>query len=196
MRILSLDTSFSFFNLSVVEEGRVKLIHYIDTKRKTLENIPKVLSELCLRPESFDAFAVSVGVGYLTSVRIGVTFMKTVAYTLKKPIVSYENLYLMGRFTPVPEPKIPYLKVSTNLFYRLFDKGKVSEVKIFSGEKLRGTGISILHVSDTGLGDREFFHPFFPFSAYGGIYAHEFLMDNPEGEDLFSIEPLYLKPPV
>ncbi len=195
MRILSLDTSFSFFNLSIVEDGRVKLIHYLDSEKKTLENLPKVLSELCIKPEDFDAFAVSVGVGYLTSVRIGVTFMKTTAYLLKRPIVSYENLYLLGRFSCAGERRIPYLKVSTNLFYRVFEGDGYSEVKIYRGEKLRGLGISLGLFSQDKVGDRQFFHPFFPFSAYGGLYAYEFLNERPEGENVFEIEPLYLKPP-
>ncbi|MDQ7081721.1 MAG: tRNA (adenosine(37)-N6)-threonylcarbamoyltransferase complex dimerization subunit type 1 TsaB [Aquificota bacterium] len=96
MKILSLDTSFSFFNLSVVEGKKVRLIHYLDTDKKTLQNLPKVLEDLSLRPEEFDAFAVSVGVGYLTSLRIGVTFMKTLAYLLGRPIVTYENLTFWG----------------------------------------------------------------------------------------------------
>ncbi len=195
MKILSLDTSFSFFNLSVVEDGKLVLLHYVDSGRKTLENLPKVLSDLCIDPREFDAFAVSVGVGYLTSLRIGVTFMKTTAYNLRKPIVSYENLYLMGRFTPAPLPRLPCLKVSTNLFYRVFEGERVSEVKLHRGEDLEGTIVSLETFSEELPGGRRFLHPFFPFSAYGGVYAHEYLEKNPEGEDVFGIEPVYLKPP-
>ncbi len=195
MRILSIDTSFSFFNLSVVEEGKVRLLHYIDSSRKTLQNLPTVLSELCIRPEEFDAFAVSVGVGYLTSVRIGLTFMKTTAYLLQKPIVPYENLDLLARFTPTPFPRIPYLRISTNVFYRICTgEDLLSEVKIYKGEELKGTGISLSMFSDR-LGEEVYLHPFFPFSAYGGVYAHSFLRDQPEGVDVFSVEPVYLKPP-
>ncbi|RLJ70021.1 tRNA A37 threonylcarbamoyladenosine modification protein TsaB [Hydrogenivirga caldilitoris] len=196
MRILSLDTSFSFFNFSVIENGKVKFIYYLDSERKTLQNLPKALEGQCVKPEEFDAFAVSVGVGYLTSLRIGVTFMKTLAYVLKKPIVAYENLHLIGRFTPVPTPKIPYLKVSTNIFYRVFDGKAVSEVRLHRGEKLKGTGVSLSIFSEEKIGENQFYHPFFPFSAYGGIYAHEHLREKPEGDDVFSIEPVYLKPPV
>ncbi len=195
MRIFSLDTSFSFFNFSVVEDGEVKLLHYLDSSRKTLENLPKVLSEQCINLSDFDAFAVSVGVGYLTSLRIGVTFMKTTAYVLKKPIVSFENLYLLGKFTPAPFPRVPFLKVSTNIFYRVFEEGNVSEVKIYGGEKIEGSGITLDKFREAAFLERSYYHPFFPFSAYGGIYAYEFLKENPEGENVFAMEPLYLKPP-
>lgn len=195
MRILSLDTSFSFFNVSVIEEGRVKLIHYIDTSKKTLENLPKVLEELSLRPEDFDAFAVSVGVGYLTSLRIGVTFIKTTAYLLKRPVVGYENLYLLGRFTPVEDVRVPYLRVSTNLFYRTFGED-VSEVRIYKGETLKGIGVTLKIFERDRITERVYLHPFFPFSAYGGILAYERLKENPSGDDPFTLEPLYVKPPV
>ncbi len=195
MRILSLDTSFSFFNVSVIEEGRVKLIHYIDTSKKTLENLPKVLEELSLRPEDFDAFAVSVGVGYLTSLRIGVTFIKTTAYLLKRPVVGYENLYLLGRFTPVEDVRVPYLRVSTNLFYRTFGE-EVSEVRIYKGETLKGIGITLKIFERDRITERVYLYPFFPFSAYGGILAYERLKEDPSGDDPFTLEPLYVKPPV
>lgn len=196
MRILSLDTSFSFLNFAVIEDGKLKLLHYIDSQKKTLENLPKLFQELCIRPEGFDAFAVSRGVGYLTSLRIGITFIKTWAYTLKKPIVSYSNLELMAKYTPVPYPKIPYLKISNNIFFQVFDENYRSEVKLYTGEELKGFGISIELFKEFKLGDKQFFHPFFPFSAYGGIYAYTYLQQNPKGENVFEIEPLYVKPPV
>ena len=196
MRIFSLDTSFSFFNFSIIEDGEVKLLHYVDSSRKTLENLPKVLSDQGIDLSEFDAFAVSVGVGYLTSLRIGVTFMKTTAYLYKKPIVSFENLYLLGRFTPSPYPRVPFLKVSTNLFYRVLEEKAFSEVKLHRGEKVEGYGVSLKRFSGVEFIEECFYHPFFPFSAYGGLYAHEFLKENPEVENLFEVEPLYLKPPV
>ena len=196
MRILSIDTSYSFLNFSIIKDGKVEFLHYIDSNKKTLENMPKVLNDMCIRPEDFDAFAVSVGVGYLTSLRIGVTFVKTWAYTLKKPIVSFKNLDILSEFTPVEYPKIPYLKVSNNIFYRIFEKNKESEIRIYKGEKLKGIGISLEMFKEIKLGEKQYFHPFFPFSAYGGIYAYRFLEKNPEGENVFNIEPVYVKPPV
>ncbi|MDQ7082896.1 MAG: hypothetical protein Q9N34_08100 [Aquificota bacterium] len=102
----------------------------------------------------------------------------------------------MGRFSCAEGRRLPFLKVSTNLFYRVFEGDECSEVKIYRGEELRGLGISLEPFSQDRIGDRQLFHPFFPFSAYGGLYAHEFLSKRPEGENIFEIEPLYLKPPV
>ncbi len=196
MKILSLDTSFSFLNFSIIEDGKLTLLHYIDNNKKTLESLPKVFKGLCIHPEEFDAFAVSVGVGYLTSLRIGVTFMKTWAYTLRKPIVSFQNLELLAENTPIPYPRIPYLKVSNNVFYQVFTKEGKSEVKLYKGEELKGYGVSLKIFEGVNLGSEQFFHELFPFSAYGGLKAYRFLQENPEGENVFQIEPLYVKPPV
>ena len=195
MKLFSLDTSFFPFNFSVVEDGKLRELYYLSSEKKTLENLPEILSKHGVELSCFDAFAVSVGVGYLTSLRIGVTFMKTVAYILRKPIVSYENLYLLGRFTPVESPKIPFLRVSTNLFYRVFEES-VSEVRLYGGESLKGIGVGVSDLSGNWPGEGAFYHPFFPFSTYGGLYAWEFLQENPAGKSVFEIEPLYLKPPL
>ncbi len=196
MRIFSLDCSFSFFNFSVVEEGKLVLLHYEDTSKKTLQNLPALFVKEGIKLEGFDAFAVSVGVGYLTSLRIGVTFMKTVAYLLGKPIVPYENLLLLGRFMRILPCRIPYLRVSSNLFYRVFDGEEATEVRLHKGEKLKGVGITLRGMESEGITSETLTLPFFPFSAYGALYAYEFLREKPEGVDPFSVEPLYIKPPV
>ncbi len=195
MRILSLDTSFSFINFSVIEEGKLTLLKYVDNDKKTLQNLPSVLEEENIKPRDFDAFAVSKGVGYLTSLRIGITFMKTLAYLNERPILSYENLLILGLFTPLPPPKVAFLKVSNNIFYREFTE-EASQVRLFKGEKLTGSGITLSQFRESLPLRKVFTYPLFPFSAYGGLWAWERFKNNPEGEDPFLLEPIYLKPPI
>ncbi len=195
MRLFSLDTSFSFFNFSVVEDSKVVLLKYIDSSKKTLENLPKALSEEGIDLRDFDAFAVSVGVGYSTSLRIGVIFMKTSAYLLKKPLFTFENLELLARFVPSPYPKVPFLKVSRYVFYREVDKENISEIKIWEGEQVSGVGIGIEHLGRWEGVKNLILVPFFPFSAYGGLVAYERLAKGEQGEDPFKVEPIYLRPP-
>ncbi len=193
MRILSLDTSFSFFNFSVIEEGRVVLLHYNDSSRKTLEKLPSEISRAGIDLTEFDAYAVSVGIGYLTSVRIGITFIKTVSYLCKKPVIAYENLNLLQKFTPGVEDPVPYLRVSRNIFYLDPESGKA---RIFEGERIKGTPVTVESSYAEEMGSSQVIHKFFPFSAYGGVYANERLSEDPKGDNPFSLEPLYLRPPL
>ncbi len=182
MRLLSLDTSFSFINLSLIEEGRVVLHYYEDSNKKTLEQIPTLLTRLNLRTEEMDAFAVSLGVGYLTSLRIGITFMKTLAYITQKPIIGYENLYIMCQFL---KPKRCALRVSSNIFLRDCQENKIEVLKDLKN-------IEVVGLSFQGLGDVEFF----PFSLYGGLWAYKKLKEGYKGDNPLTLEPIYLKPPV
>jgi tRNA A37 threonylcarbamoyladenosine modification protein TsaB len=190
MRLFSLDTSFSFLNFSVIEDGKVVLCHYVDNDRKTLEHLPLELRRYGIEPETFDAYAVSLGVGYATSLRIGITFLKTLAYLQKKPIVGYENLKLMCLYTPRIEEKVCALKVSSSVFYREC-KGK-SAGDIGKGELPEDK--TIISLKGQGLGGLEL--EFFPFSLYGGLWAYERLKEGYAGDNPFSLEPIYLRPGV
>lgn len=182
MRLLSLDTSFSFLNLTLIEDGKVVLYHYVDDGKKTLEHIPTLLKKLDISPEDVDAYAVSLGVGYLTSLRIGITFMKTIAYLTQKPIVGYENLHIMCTY--IKGAKRVALKVSNNIFCMDCKKGVI--------ETLKEAGTEVIGLKIQGLGDLDFF----PFSLYGGLWAYERLKEGYKGDDPMLLEPIYLKPPV
>ncbi len=192
MRILSLDTSFSFINFSVIEEGKIKFLWYSDSKRKTLEQLPFIFERESIDISSFSAFAVSKGVGYLTSLRIGITFMKTWSYLYKKPIIAFENLKLLAYFAGEGFPKIPYLKVSSYIFYQIFYKNGSTCIKTFNGEKLDGVGIT-LSLWEERICKKNKVFEFFPFSAYGGIYAYKLLEKGEIGDDPFSVEPIYIR---
>jgi tRNA A37 threonylcarbamoyladenosine modification protein TsaB len=189
MKIFSLDTSFSFLNFSVIDNGKLAFLCYLDNSKKTLENLPKVLLEYNVKPQDYDAFAISVGAGYLTSVRIGITFIKTWAYLFNKPVVGYENLEMMAKYIPVDFPKIPCLKVSHTVFYRVAEKDRISEVKTSKECPSEGHTISL---KEHGIQSSKIVLEFFPFSTYGGMYAYEKLSSGYKGDDLFFLEPLYV----
>jgi tRNA A37 threonylcarbamoyladenosine modification protein TsaB len=191
MRLLSLDTSFSFINLTLIEEGRVLVHHCKDEGKKTLEYLPKVFKEIDIDPYQVDAYAVSLGVGYLTSLRIGITFIKTIAYLTKKPVVSYENLHMLCLFVKEPKEKVCALRVSNNVFYRVCREGVISPVMLDKGDMPE---LPVVSLSGQGIGGLEL--EYFPFSLYGGLWAYEKLRAGYEGDKLMSLEPLYLKPAV
>ncbi|MDW8066657.1 MAG: tRNA threonylcarbamoyladenosine biosynthesis protein TsaB [Aquificaceae bacterium] len=191
MRLLSLDTSFSAINFTLIENGKVVLHRYEDTGKKTLEQLPKLFEKSDIDLHQMDAFAVSLGVGYLTSLRIGITFIKTIAYVSKKPVVGYENLHMMCLFIREPEEKLALLKVSNNVFCRRCKENGVGEVEIL--QDLPSEVVSV-GLSTQGLASKQL--EFFPFSLYGGLWAYNKLKEGYQGDDPMLLEPIYLKPPV
>ncbi|MFN3814235.1 MAG: tRNA threonylcarbamoyladenosine biosynthesis protein TsaB [Aquificaceae bacterium] len=191
MKVLSFDTSFSFLNLSIIENGKPTLLFFLDGEKKTLENLPKVFQDMDIYPQEYDAYAISLGVGYLTPLRIGITFMKTWAYLFKKPIVGYENLELMLKYAQTHFPCMACLKVSNKIFARTLDEKGISDIKIVSFQELdlertislKGQGIESKTVLE-----------FFPFSLYGGLESYKKLSSGYRGDDPFFLEPIYLTP--
>ncbi|MFN3264992.1 MAG: tRNA threonylcarbamoyladenosine biosynthesis protein TsaB, partial [Aquificaceae bacterium] len=153
--------------------------------------LPMVLEELKIEAENMDAFAVSLGVGYLTSLRIGITFMKTLAYLRGKPIVGYENLHMMCLFVKSKEERAVALRVSSNIFYRICKGQQMGEIEVL---KDRLPEVPLVGLASQGIGDIQL--EYFPFSLYGGLWAYRKLSEGYEGDNPMLLEPLYLKPPV
>ncbi|MCS7083436.1 MAG: tRNA threonylcarbamoyladenosine biosynthesis protein TsaB [Aquificaceae bacterium] len=182
--ILSLDTSF-VLNVSLLKGDKVLKHLFLDDGKKALENLPSVFKALEVNLSELDALAVSLGIGYSTSLRIGITFMKTLAYVLKKPIVGYENLSLIGKFVKSPEVRAPILKVSQNYYHRVFNNQVQSPI-------LEGLP-NCFSISIKGNASADLELDYFPFSIYGGLYALEELSKGGEFSPM-SLEPIYMRP--
>ncbi|WP_231967108.1 tRNA threonylcarbamoyladenosine biosynthesis protein TsaB [Thermocrinis minervae] len=163
------------------------MLYYQDTGKKTLELLPSELKKHNVHPAEVDALAVSLGVGYFTSLRIGITFVKTWAYLYKKPVVGYENLKLMLLYSDVKEPKTALLRISNKTFAMSMQNESFSE--LFLLEEREPIGVTI------GLANQkvqaDVLLELFPFSFYGALWALEYLKENPEGQNPFLLEPIY-----
>ncbi len=186
MRIFSLDTSFSTVNFSIVEDGKLVFLYYKEHSEKLLQILPEVFKTYGVNLKEFDAYAVSIGVGYATPLRIGVTFMKTIAYLQQKPLIAFENLSMMLLFSGYRDTNCAMLKVSNKIFCRELNDNGFSDIKLLE-EPLK----NCLCLKNQLNCERGF--EFFPFSAYGGLWAYKKLTEGYKGEDLFKIEPIELK---
>lgn len=94
--VLSLDTSSPFGSIAVLSEDR--LIGVISTQTdetyssRIFRQLEFLLTELHLKLDSFDLFAVNAGPGSFTGLRVGLTAAKAWTEAFSKPVVAVSGL--------------------------------------------------------------------------------------------------------
>lgn len=96
MNILTIDTSTKNFSLAVSKKGRVVRFRniYLD---KVLESsiipaIDKIIRDANLKFKDIDGYAVGLGPGSFTSLRVGLSTVKAFALATGKPVVGISSL--------------------------------------------------------------------------------------------------------
>ncbi|WP_285398648.1 tRNA (adenosine(37)-N6)-threonylcarbamoyltransferase complex dimerization subunit type 1 TsaB [Lysinibacillus sp. fls2-241-R2A-57] len=93
---LGIETANAPLSIAVVRDGKViaEIVQNIKLTHSAgaMPAIEEVLEKAGIKPNELDAIAVSEGPGSYTGVRIGVTLAKTLAWTLKKPLVGISSL--------------------------------------------------------------------------------------------------------
>ncbi len=97
---LGIDTANAPLSVAIVKDGQViaetvqnvKVTHSIGA----MPAIEELFEKANMKPAQLDAVAVSEGPGSYTGVRIGVTIAKTLAWTLKKPLVGISSLQALA----------------------------------------------------------------------------------------------------
>ncbi len=101
MRILALETSAKSVSCAVVEDGTVLAHSFQCTglthSRTLLPMVDAMLKNAELPLDSIDLFAVSAGPGSFTGLRIGVSALKGLAWTLDKPCAGVSTLHAMAQ---------------------------------------------------------------------------------------------------
>ena len=97
MTFLALDTSGTFCVLALAEDdGSVRAISVFESKRmlsrRLLGEVDGLLTRNSMTLAEMTAFAVGLGPGSFTGVRVGVTTAKTLAQVLEKPLVGVGTL--------------------------------------------------------------------------------------------------------
>lgn len=100
MNILSIETSSQVAGAAVLRDGKLAAECYLDHRLTHSEIImpmvERVLSMAELACEELDAFAVDVGPGSFTGVRIGVCAANGMADALNKPVIPVDSLEAMA----------------------------------------------------------------------------------------------------
>ncbi|MFJ7738564.1 tRNA (adenosine(37)-N6)-threonylcarbamoyltransferase complex dimerization subunit type 1 TsaB [Lysinibacillus sp. NPDC097287] len=93
---LGIETANAPLSVAIVKDGKVvaEVIQNIKLTHSAgaMPAIEAILATAGLKPVDIDAIAISEGPGSYTGVRIGATLAKTLAWTLKKPLVGVSSL--------------------------------------------------------------------------------------------------------
>lgn len=102
MKILSLDSSANSASVCIydIEESKIIGEFYINTKLTHSQTLVPMIDSLVksvnMELSDIDVFAVNVGPGSFTGIRIGVSVVKGMAMALKKPCVATSTLETMA----------------------------------------------------------------------------------------------------
>lgn len=122
MRILAVDTSASVASVAVMEDGILLGEYSINNKKthsqKLLPMIDELLKNLELRIEDIDYFAASSGPGSFTGLRIGITTIKALAYSVNKQVIAVPTLdALANNVAPSDSLVCPIMDARNNQVY-------------------------------------------------------------------------------
>lgn len=100
MNLLAIDTSSKHFSLAVVKDGKVLYSRSIFLKKVLSDSIMPaiqgILKKAGLTLAGIDGFAVGLGPGSFTSLRVGLATVKGLAFALKKPVVGVSSLDVLA----------------------------------------------------------------------------------------------------
>ena len=126
MKLLGVETSSSVFSVALCDGERILSSLKIEGQGRPsdflTDLIEKAVSSANLSLEKLDGFAISIGPGSFTGLRVGVTTVKTLAWALKKKILPVSSLEVIAQnFVDSADPVALFLdarkgKVYTALF--------------------------------------------------------------------------------
>lgn len=133
MKILGIDTTTKSLSLGIYNEGNIYEYNLqLGTKLSSLlaKTIQRVLDATGLEIKNIDYFACGLGPGSFTGVRIGLSTIKALAFSLNKPVVGISTLDILAKNTKSTDGHIiPIIDARRNLIYCSIYKIKKGALK-------------------------------------------------------------------
>src|SRR5512145_3217838 len=100
MKLLTLDTATSVFSVALADGeqllGAASGAAGHLTAARLVPAVQQLFAECALAPADLDGFAVTIGPGSFTGIRVGLAFIKGLAFATGKPVVGLSSLALLA----------------------------------------------------------------------------------------------------
>jgi tRNA threonylcarbamoyladenosine biosynthesis protein TsaB len=100
MNVIGVDTTTKAFCLALLQDGKVLERLVIEEDGYHAEDfivhLEEVLRRQALHKADIDGYAISIGPGSLTGVRVGLSFLKGLGFATGKPVVGIPTLYAIA----------------------------------------------------------------------------------------------------
>lgn len=138
MKILGIDTSTMTASVGIIEDDQVLIDLKYDVKitysEVLLSSIDLVLKTVELEVEKLDGFAISIGPGSFTGLRIGLSTVKGLCFASGKPLASVNSLDALASLSLFCRyPVVPLLDAKKNQVYAAIYDTSEGELKRKSG---------------------------------------------------------------
>ena len=104
MRILGIDTSTKYAGVAVIEDGTLlaqsTMQFMASHSEKLLPEIAHILEIMKIPLETIDYYAITVGPGSFTGLRVGISTVKGLAFVTGKNVVPVSSLKIIARGFP------------------------------------------------------------------------------------------------
>ncbi|MBI5664878.1 MAG: tRNA (adenosine(37)-N6)-threonylcarbamoyltransferase complex dimerization subunit type 1 TsaB [Nitrospirae bacterium] len=161
MKVLALETATLAGSIAIVDDvegliGEVKVSVKIAHSERLMPSIEWLLKASAISIKEIDAFAVSIGPGSFTGLRIGLSTVKGFAFATGKPVVPVRTLDAFARTMPFCRHLIcPMLDARKNEVYAAFYRWDDNictklgpETSIKPGELLKDTNGPIIFMGE------------------------------------------------
>ncbi len=104
MKLLAVDTSTHTLSLAVSEGDKALGVRNSSGGQKVSQRIIPAISALLdkvdIKPKNLDGFVVGLGPGSFTSLRVGLSAMKAMAFSLNKPLIGISSMDAVAHRAP------------------------------------------------------------------------------------------------
>jgi tRNA threonylcarbamoyladenosine biosynthesis protein TsaB len=155
MKVLAIDTSTKFLCLGLADKTRF-FEYRIELDRRHLSllipTIKRTLEAIDWRVEELDYFAVGLGPGSFTGLRVGLATIKGLSWAYKKPVVGISTLDIIANNSPsCNKPVAVALDAKRNLIYCSMYKKKGGVLERVSRDYLLQKEEFIKRIRDNAL---------------------------------------------